>query len=269
MTELIPSYLLKINRAKKHLADLEAAVAKYRDSHPYEAYQTIKKRKPTWRMRFTSSPANTQIPIFAADLVYNLRSGLDHLAAALVPSSFASHVAFPIFRPGIWEPAVEGENKELTDARGRWKTYTRKMPPGAVAILLGLQPDQDVTHRVHHLVLVNRLSNTDRHTKFPVFASGLKNPTATIDGEDGTKFGRLNIRNVPESYSGAFLEDAGEIAFPQLNRAPTTVEIHGVPTIIIRLTNDQGNIPVPDAFANSINYIENEVIRPLLSYVRP
>jgi len=47
------------------------------------------------------------------------------------------------------------------------------------------------------------------------------------------------------------------------------VEIHGEPTIIIRLTNDQGNIPVPDAFANPIIYIENEVIRPLLPYIRP
>jgi len=269
MTELIPSYLLKINRAKKHLADLEAAVAKYQDGHPYEAYQTAEKRKPVWRMRFTSSPANTQIPIIAADLVYNLRSGLDHLAAALVPSSFASHVAFPVFRPGIWEPPVEGENRELADARGRWNTYTRKMPPGAVAILRDLQPDQDVTHRVHHLVLVNRLSNTDRHTKFPVFASGLKHPAATIGDEHGLKFGSLNIRNVPEGYGGAFLEDGGEIAFPELNRVPRTVELHGEPTIIIRLTNDQGNIPVPDAFANSINYIENEVTRQLLPYIRP
>lgn len=269
MVELVPSYLLKINRAKKHLTDLEAAVAKYRDGRPYEAYQTTDKRKPVWRLRFTSSPANTQMPIIAADLVYNLRSGLDHLAAALVPSSFASHVAFPIFWPGIWEPPVEGENRERTDARGRWNTYTRKMPAGAIAILRDVQPDQDVTHRVHHLLLVNRLSNTDRHTKFPVFAGGLKDPTATIGGEDGTKFGALNIRNVPEGYGGAFLEDDGEIAFPELNRVPRTVELHGEPTIIIRLTKVRGNTLIPDALAKSISYIEREVIWPLLPYVRP
>jgi hypothetical protein len=54
-----------------------------------------------------------------------------------------------------------------------------------------------------------------------------ENPTATIDGEDGTKFGRVKIRSVPEGYSGAFLENGGEIAFPELNRMPTTVEITG------------------------------------------
>lgn len=259
---------MKISRAKKHLAELDAAVARYRDSHPYEAY-LAGKRKPVWRMRFTSSPANTQIPIIAADLVYNLRSGLDHLAAALVPASFASHVAFPIFQPGIWEPPADGENKELTDARGRWNTYTRKMPPEAVAILRALQPGQDVTHRVHHLVLINRLSNTDRHTKFPVFASGLKDPKATIDSDDRAKLGSVTIGNVPEGYGGAFLEDGGEIAFPSLNRVPTNVDLHGEPTIIIRLTKNQGNIPVPEAFANSINYIENEIMTPLLPYVRP
>lgn len=264
MTELVPSYLTKINRAKKHLDDLRAAVGEYQDAHPYEAFQCAEHKKKVWRMRITSNPANSQIPIIAADLVYNLRSGLDHLAAALVPASFASHVAFPIFWPGVWEPPVPGENKERLDAHGRWNTYTRKMRPEAVAILRDLQPDQDTKYRIHHLVTINRLSNTDRHTKFPVLVSGLKDIRVRIDGG---RVGSVPVANVPPEYNAGFLLDGAEIGFPSLPRLPAQVQLTGTPVVVIRIAQKQGNLPIPATFENAVHYIETEVVRPLLPYV--
>jgi hypothetical protein len=261
---LVPSFLAKVSRAKKHLADLEAAVEQYRAGHPYGAVECVENKKKVWRLRFSASPENTQIPIIAADLTYNLRSSLDHLAAALVPASHASHVAFPIFWPDVWGSPVPGENEQLAKDRSRWNTYTRRMRPEAVAILRKLQPDQDVTFRVHHLLAINRLSNTDRHTKFPVFAVGLKNPVGKVDG----KLGKLNIPGgVPEGYHDSFLEADSEIGFPQLKEPPAHVEVEGIPIVIIRFTEEQGNVEIPDTFTNAINFIETEVVAPLIPYL--
>ncbi len=37
MSELVPSYILKADRAEKHLHDLEVTIAKWADTHPYPA----------------------------------------------------------------------------------------------------------------------------------------------------------------------------------------------------------------------------------------
>jgi hypothetical protein len=85
-TAVVPSYLSKLSRAEKHLVDLKEAIDAYAASKPYAASKGFegKKQKVVHRLVFKADPANTDIPIIATDVIYNLRSGLSHLMSRLV-----------------------------------------------------------------------------------------------------------------------------------------------------------------------------------------
>lgn len=119
----------KIKRAEAHLADLKEAIDMWAGPHPYEVRTTPYRNRDAFHLAFTEDPINTDIGIIAADLVYNLRSGLDHLAAALVPPKDRDSTYFPIFFHGVWEPAAASDTEQQTKERGRWLTITRTMKP--------------------------------------------------------------------------------------------------------------------------------------------
>src|SRR4051794_33023831 len=114
MPAIVPSYVAKVTRAKQHLIDLEAEIERYALRKPYTVRERIegKKKRKVRRLAFTEDPANTDIPIIAADVIYNLRSGLDHLMASLAPSARRSSVMFPVFWQGVWDAPIEGENEQ-------------------------------------------------------------------------------------------------------------------------------------------------------------
>jgi hypothetical protein len=82
------SYDLKFDRAEKHLIDLETEVSRYCATHPYAITQSREGRRqqPVWRFTYTSQPPDV-IALITADFIYNVRSGLDHLSATLVPAN--------------------------------------------------------------------------------------------------------------------------------------------------------------------------------------
>ena len=90
------------------------------------------KKKRVHRFHFTRQPGD-DVAIVAADFVYNIRSGLDHLAPALVPPAHRTSVMFPIFFQGVWDDPVDGENEQRLKERKRWRTTTRHMHPDARA----------------------------------------------------------------------------------------------------------------------------------------
>src|SRR4051812_19688648 len=120
---VIPSYIAKLARAKKHLGDLEEEVRRFGDTHPYEVREAVVAAdgRKVRRITFTGSPANTDIPLIAADAIYNLRSALDHLMSALVTSKHRSSAVFPVYFAGVWEEAASGENVRRAKQRRRWK----------------------------------------------------------------------------------------------------------------------------------------------------
>src|SRR5438270_1713262 len=121
---VVPSFVAKVARAKKHLVDLEAEIDRYATGKPYAVCDPVKRKKKTRRLVFTRDPANTDIPLIAADAIYNLRSSLEHLMGALVVRGKRRSVMFPIFFQGVWEPGPPGENKERRKLRSRWASDT-------------------------------------------------------------------------------------------------------------------------------------------------
>jgi hypothetical protein len=169
MDAVIPSYLAKANRAQKHLIDLQAEIDRWAALKPYAVTESIegKKKAKVRRLTLMLSPENTEIPVITADAIYNTRSSLDHLMAAMVPANRRAKVMFPVFWRGVWEPVVPGENKQRVKDRERWASCVKGLPADAVTCLQRLQPPDDGGDEaeLHRLAVLNGLSNRDRHQK--------------------------------------------------------------------------------------------------------
>jgi hypothetical protein len=260
VADLVPSFVLKMSRAEKHLIELEAETTRYADSNPYEVRTTREGKRDVHRLWFTVSPS-PEIAIIAGDFIYNLRSGLGHLAGALVPSDMRRSVEFPVFWQGVWEDGPEGENKQRAYDRKQWRTYTRKMKPQAVAILKSLQPEPEDNVRIAKLDFINRLCNTDRHTKVPVIRAGLRDPIGYWKTRDGQM--QRGTTDLNETYGLA--EDGAKIHAP--DRA-VDVKIEGAAAIGIRVGNEgRSYVLIPESFREALDWTRTRVIEPLVPYL--
>jgi hypothetical protein len=267
MSAVVPSYLAKLSRAEKHLIELHEAISKYAASQPYTVRQGIegKKQKTIHRLAFTAEPANTDIPIIMADVVYNLRSALDHLMACLVANKDRSSVMFPIMYQGVWDAAVPGEDKQRCKLRERWSHDTGTLGPPALAILKGLQPREDTGNDTERerLQVLNSLSNRDRHEKLPVTVSGLSDFTITLKQPNGQLYKGLPNGTVD------FAKDNARIQIPEDS---VNVKIKGTPLIVIRVGEDKAGrgryLRLPDFLDEALPFFKADIIMPLIPYVQ-
>jgi hypothetical protein len=149
---------VKIERAKKHVDDLEAAVVSL--GEPSFNTISLEFEPGTGETRLESRPLHIygpDIPTIAGDAIHNLRCALDHLAFQLVTVGITfgeqrvkpwQDIQFPIFNsPGTYESrkarCVEGARKEAVDAIDRLKPYKGGNEP---------------------LWLLRQLDNTDKHS---------------------------------------------------------------------------------------------------------
>jgi hypothetical protein len=263
---IVPSFLAKVARAKKHLVDLQTEVDRFADTHPYALAESVegKRNRKVRRLVFTASPANTDIPVIAADAIYNLRSSLDHLMASMVPKKDRRSVIFPVFFQGVWEPGIPGENQERIKQRGRWASDTKTLPDRAVAILKELQPPDDggdTDQESSAIRLINRLSNRDRHEKLPVIASGLAQLRVEFKMPDGTvRKGWANPDPDRVIQNDAQVQDIPDDAMD--------VEVYGVPVVGIQI-GAKRFVEVPDNLRVAAKDIEESVLAPLSPFVLP
>ncbi len=260
-----PSYLAKIRRAKEHLGDLQAEIDQYAAGHPYAVRTRIegKKHRKTFRLQFTSDPASTNIPILAADAIYNLRSSLDHLMGALVARKDRGSAMFPIFFKGVWEEAAPGEDEQRLKERGRWASYVKTVKPEAVAILKTMQPPDDFgkEEEASMLRVVNGWSNRDRHEKLPVVTPGLLDGRLQWLTPSGQR-----LENRFEADFESIISPNAEIAI--LPRDAMDVQIEGTPAIAISVGGPERSLPIPKVLAYTADLIENDMIPRLAPYVR-
>jgi hypothetical protein len=244
---IVPSYIGKVRRAEKHIIELKAAISKWAgvssDTRPY----TVRPRpqgkhqgRVRWELHFTAGVANTDVPLIAADVIYNLRSSLDHLIAACVKSADRKSVMFPIFWKGVWEPAIPGENSERTKARNRWASIAGKVPTDAVAVLKSLQPPDDAgdAQQGDVLRILNELSNNDRHTKLPLIANGLEGILIVWQLPDGKI---MRGWSPPDANGATFVENGAEIQ--GVPNGAVHMESYGAPEIVVRRAVRSKQIP--------------------------
>jgi hypothetical protein len=263
MAHPVPSFSAKITRAKRHIDDLEAEINRYIATKPYTVSTRIEGKKKVRRLAFTGHPADGDIPVIAADAIYNLRSSLDHLMSSVVASKRRGKCYFPVYFQGVWEPSQPGENAQRLKERGRWASDTRGMKDGALTVLKKLQPPDDGGHDqglVHAIRAINKLSNRDRHEKLPVVATGLSDIHLSWTMPSGL----LAIERSP-GHPMFFLKDETKLPIPD---AAVDVQIEGTPRIAIRLRDDGLHIELPDTLRAAADIIETSVIPDLSPFVR-
>lgn len=152
---------VKIERAKKHINDLNSEVRTFHASKPYA---TAIKKDPQSGNLFHHLVKLDHVPIsfatIAGDAIHNLRSSLDHLAQHLWlvnnPAS-TKHFNFPIFNTAAdYNKAIVGGKKErlrqdAIDALGKVEAY--KGGKG------------------NHIWVLNYLDNIDKHRLILTIAS--------------------------------------------------------------------------------------------------
>jgi len=266
MPAIVPSYVAKLTRAKKHIDDLETEVKRYAAGDPYRVADFRKGKKKAWRLEFTADPANTDIPIIAADVIYNLRSALDHLMSCVVANKDRTSAIFPIYFQGVGEAIVPGENQERTKFRLRWASDVKTLPHDAITILKRLQPPDDAPggDETNLLRLINRLSNRDRHEKLPVIAAGLKGFMTQFRESDGTLRQAIGQPNV-----GHVLENHAELL--DMPHDAMDVQVKGIPEIAIKV-GEQNKIrryvTIPNTLTDAAEHIESTVFPLLVPFVR-
>jgi hypothetical protein len=145
---------LKIERANKHIIDLNSAVRSFLDSNPYEvrAERDPQTRKPVYYLaRVDATPVC--LATIAGDAIQNLRSALDHLAYQLYlvgtndgPPS--NHTYFLIER-------------DATEYKRRLPPKVKGMRQEAIDALCAIEPYKG--GKGHDFWVLHELNNIDKH----------------------------------------------------------------------------------------------------------
>jgi hypothetical protein len=139
----------KIERADKHIHDLEAALLAFKKTDPYKVGSKVEAETGMLAYYITKADdVPNPIPLIAGDALQNLRTALDHLAWQLTPASDRnSSVAFPVS-----DDATKYEAEKVRKIKG--------MAKAAIDAIDATKPykgGNDVLWRLH------KLNNIDKH----------------------------------------------------------------------------------------------------------
>src|SRR6202030_4034556 len=86
MKPLHLSPFLKVERAKKHISELDASLASFKSSKPYKIGSLYNPQTPQLLHYYLESLAAVpaDISLICGDIIQNLRSALDHLVCQLI-----------------------------------------------------------------------------------------------------------------------------------------------------------------------------------------
>jgi hypothetical protein len=147
----------KICRAYKHLQEFDSLVVKFCRSNPFTITEEDDLVHERHIRRCEFDPIEADIYLCLADVVYNLRSGLDQLAwqlALLGNPNPSREVMFP------------SHPDRSPRAEERLRRLVSDMPDAAVAIIKDLQPyNRANSYRDDPLWKLNELSNIDKHRR--------------------------------------------------------------------------------------------------------
>lgn len=202
----------KVARAKRHFDELSNAIDAFLADNPYtvavKGYGV-----PTgdqMMLRFTAHVRRDVPPEIApmiGDVLFNLRSALDHLAYALVIANnkkTSTRTEFPIFYSS---DRFKGVGKTERD---RWTTGPDKMAgmsKKAQALIERLQPYHDRIPKREALWLLHELHITDKHHRLHPCGGGVFDARFIVSEDHG-----VTVLSASEPVSGPFV-DGAEVAW--------------------------------------------------------
>lgn len=145
------SAIAKLERAKKHLRDLDALLKEYASSNPLLALQEEEKESGdlVYRVRIIKPVPSTEIALIVGDLVHNLHSALDLRVCELVRENGNSIVrdnAFPM-------------SENLQDFQTLFSRRLQGLSSHHINIVTNLKPykeGNEILWELHHLDILDK-----------------------------------------------------------------------------------------------------------------
>lgn len=182
---------LKLDRAYEHVQFLNRAVEQFLRLNPQEATPKIHAENSevvVW-MKVRDTPPLWWSAVMG-DAIHNLRSALDHLVhqLAIANGKSPSGLSYPVLTEDPGSPEAS------PTARKTWKILTKRLHPDDLAGIERSQPykGSDLGD-AHVFLLLNRLSNWDKHRELHLTTSVLMGSEFSIEGNDDCTLGRTEF----------------------------------------------------------------------------
>lgn len=234
------SWVLKLNRAEHHFTDFKSQIGhlppqKYAVRKGLETYNGIEQW--VWRADIPIVDDPT-LAVLVGDVLFNVRSALDHLAVALIsPERLTRHVLrraqFPIFTCDIDErDPITGKHMH-GDQRRNWDRQTQGLANDTETAVKWHQPynftSQGRDPRDSSLAILSSLQNADKHRQLVVFTRGIRDPASVFTHRDGTV-----TRNRFPTLETGFIGDGTVLDYaPTDPYGDVKMEVEGTPEIFI------------------------------------
>src|SRR5487761_1114219 len=242
------SWRLKLNRAEKHLEEIDAEILRYADTHPYRAVRDPKQKRNSnlwrYRLRIDQTP-DPELAVIFGDVIHNIRSALDHLAVGISDRERNYQAGFPIQRKNIWakegRPFVFG-GRDGRNKRRSFNSAIAGMTPEAATIIKRLQPYQHgpMAAAIDPLAMVAGLENADKHRQLVTIVPGVNRATAHVLAR-----GRV-INQFAQSFceDGAIVAEFGEDFSPPLQDGEVDVNLYGAPAVAVKVAETDWHVDV-------------------------
>lgn len=181
------SWWLKFDRAQYHRREAEAMVASATAEQDIRM-QKVRADGGDWIYTVHhDAVVDPSFPAVLGDFLFNLRSALDHIAAAnrLKPTAKSP---FPLFHDPIGQAAVPGEPTKYKSYRNSWAQVRANTNPAAFKAMDAAQPFNapvGVDPTTTALAVLNHLQNRDKHASLTVVTSGIKDIECWVVMPDG------------------------------------------------------------------------------------
>ena len=179
---------LKLDRAKKHLDDLEAAINGFFETNPYAV--RVKDNPETGKREHIVVKADdlpASLSVLSGDAVHNLRSALDHIIWQLVIANGGEpedlRTAFP-----VWRSEADFEAGRPGDAKG--------ISEAALDVLYGLKPYKGGNDA---LWLLHKLDIVDKHRLLLSVASAYQQFVIDLGPSVSKMTGQADVPKIPLS----------------------------------------------------------------------
>jgi hypothetical protein len=182
-------YQHKLQWADHHLGPLHDEVAGFLQEKSYDVIPDMDadSGRHVLRVKWKTAPL-TSWGLMAGDVLFNLKSALDHIVFALSiynPPISPLTPQFPIF--------TERTGDNGFDKNG--KSRLKHVHPGAFTAIERMQPYQSPDPNGHPLALLNELHNRDKHRLLPVVV-------LTVNRIYGSYWGSLTESWRPKGFLG-------------------------------------------------------------------
>lgn len=242
------SWRLKLARAEEHLRNLADEIGIPIGRNPCPVHESLNADGEYEYAIEVPGAVSQRVPIMVGELLFNIRSALDHLTCALIPTKDKGRAQFPIFDVNPLEVDESTGKYAHPWARGAWNLQTKGVPCPARAVMAMLQPfyqAREARKPAEHnsLSILRRLQDADKHRELLYASPTLFETTLHVNNEQ-------LVGIVPGLKDGAKV-----FAFPH----QVDVQVEGVVRVPIGIGDNFG-YAYPLVFDTILDNIANNVL---------